>query len=43
MADLIGGKLSITSNPNVGTRVLMSFPSQAALAAPLAAQQRKYA
>jgi signal transduction histidine kinase len=39
MADLVGGKLSITSNPNVGTRVLMSFPSQAALAA----QQRKYA
>ena len=32
MADLIGGKLSITSNPNVGTRVLMSFPAQAALA-----------
>ena len=43
MADLIGGKLSITSNPNAGTRVLMSFPSHAALAAPLAVQQRKYA
>ena len=43
MADLVGGKLSITSNPNVGTRVLMSFPSQAVLSAPLAAQQRNYA
>ncbi len=44
MADLVGGKLSITSNLNVGTRVLMSFPSsQAVLSAPLAAQQRKYA
>ena len=43
MADLVGGKLSITSNLNVGTRVLMSFPSQAVLAAPLTAQQRKYA
>jgi signal transduction histidine kinase len=44
MADLVGGKLSITSNLNVGTRVVMSFPSsQAVLAAPLDAQQRKYA
>jgi signal transduction histidine kinase len=43
MADLVGGKLSIASNPNVGTRVLMSFPSQAVLSAPLAAQQRNYA
>jgi signal transduction histidine kinase len=43
MADLVGGKLSIASNPNVGTRVLMSFPSQAAPSTPLAAQQRKYA
>ena len=44
MADLVGGKLSITSNLNVGTRVVMSFPSsQAVLTAPLASQQRKYA
>ena len=44
MADLVGGKLSITSNLNVGTRVVMSFPSsQAVLAATLASQQRKYA
>ncbi len=42
-ADLIGGKLSITSQPNIGTQVLMNFPVQAALAAPLAAQQRKSA
>lgn len=42
MADLVGGKLSVTSQPNAGTRVLMSFPLQALLAAPLVLEQRKY-
>jgi len=42
MAHLVGGKLSITSKPNVGTQVLMSFPSHAVFAAPLVAEQRKY-
>ena len=43
MAEIIGGKLEITSTPNVGTRVLMSFPAQAATTAPAAFEQRKYA
>ena len=43
MAEIIGGKLEISSTPNVGTRVLMSFPAQAATAAPAALDQRKYA
>ncbi len=42
MADLVGGKLSITSKSGAGTRVLMSFPAQAVLAAPLIVEQRKY-
>ena len=42
MAELIGGKLEITSKPNVGTRVVMKLPSQASGAAPLALEQRKY-
>ncbi len=42
MAELIGGSLDITSQTNVGTRVMMSFPSQASSAAPLAVEQRKY-
>jgi signal transduction histidine kinase len=42
MAELIGGKLTLTSQPDVGTRVAMSFPSQASNAAPLAVEQRKY-
>jgi signal transduction histidine kinase len=42
MADLVGGKLSVTSQPNAGTRVLMSFPLQTVLAAPLVLEQRKY-
>ena len=29
MAELIGGNLSVTSQPGVGTRVTMSFPSHA--------------
>ena len=49
MAELIGGKLAVTSKPGVGTRVCMNFPSQPSLVAPLAtaamplpAEQRKY-
>jgi signal transduction histidine kinase len=41
MADLIGGKLAIASKPGAGTRVSMSFPSQA-ISAPLASAERKY-
>lgn len=43
MADLVGGKLRVTSQPNTGTQVIMSFPLQAALAAPTVGEQRKYA
>ena len=42
MAELVGGKLAISSKPGVGTRVTMTFPSQAAAAAPLTVEQRKY-
>lgn len=42
MAELVGGKLAISSKPGVGTRVTMTFPCQAAAAAPLAVEQRKY-
>jgi signal transduction histidine kinase len=42
MADLVGGKLTVTSQPNAGTRVIMRFPKQAVLAAPLVVEQRKY-
>ena len=42
MAELIGGRLSVTSKPGVGTRVNMTFPSHAAAAAPLPTAQRKY-
>ncbi|MGH7871768.1 MAG: sensor histidine kinase, partial [Candidatus Binatia bacterium] len=42
MTELIGGKLEVTSKPNVGTRVTMIFLSQARTAAPLATEQRKY-
>lgn len=49
MAELIGGKLEVSSKPNVGTKVTMSFPSQAvpgaqlaAAAVSLSAEQRKY-
>jgi signal transduction histidine kinase len=42
MAELIGGKLEISSKANVGTRVTMSFPSQASTAVPVAIEQRKY-
>lgn len=42
MAELIGGKLSVSSTPGVGTRVTMSFPSQANGSSPAALEQRKY-
>jgi signal transduction histidine kinase len=42
MADILGGKLEITSKPSVGTRVLMSFPSYATAEAPIALEQRRY-
>jgi signal transduction histidine kinase len=42
MAELIGGKLAVTSKPGAGTRVIMNFPSQASAAVPLAAEQRRY-
>lgn len=42
MAELVGGRLAVSSKPGVGTRVVMTFPSQAAAAAPLAVEQRKY-
>jgi signal transduction histidine kinase len=49
MAELIGGKLAVTSKLGVGTRVCMHFPSQASLVAPLAtavmplpSEQRRY-
>ena len=42
MAELIGGALEVSSKPNVGTKVTMSFPSQASAAAPVAIEQRKY-
>jgi signal transduction histidine kinase len=42
MTELIGGKLELTSQPNVGTRVLMKVPSQTASVAAVALEQRKY-
>jgi signal transduction histidine kinase len=42
MAELIGGTLDISSEAGKGTRVLMTFPSQANAAAPLVTEQRKY-
>jgi len=41
MAELIGGTLEIVSEPGVGTRVLLRFPSQVNTSA-LLAEQRKY-
>jgi hypothetical protein len=34
--------LEITSTPNLGTRVVMKFPSQASAAAPRSVEQRNY-
>lgn len=42
MAELIGGKLEVSSQPNVGTRVTMIFPSQPNAATQLGAEQRRY-
>jgi signal transduction histidine kinase len=42
MAELIGGKLEVSSKPQVGTRVKMSFPSQPSAATQLGAEQRRY-
>ena len=42
MAEIIGGKFEITSTPNLGTRVVMKFPSQASAAAPRSVEQRNY-
>jgi signal transduction histidine kinase len=42
MAELIGGKLEVSSQPNVGTRVTMIFPSQPNAATQIGAEQRKY-
>jgi len=42
MAELIDGKLEVTSEPNVGTRVIMKFPSQPSSPASLAVERRNY-
>ena len=42
MAELIGGKLEVTSEPNVGTRVIMKFPSQPSSPASLTVERRNY-
>jgi signal transduction histidine kinase len=42
MAELVGGKLEVSSKPHVGTRVTMSFPSQPTGATQVSAEQRKY-
>jgi signal transduction histidine kinase len=44
MAEILGGRLEITSKPNVGTRVVMNFPSHAAApaAVPVPVEQRRY-
>lgn len=42
MADLIGGTLSITSQPGTGTRVSMKFPSHALDSFEPVADQRRY-
>lgn len=42
MAEILGGKLEVTSKPNVGTRVIMRFPSHFGAVAPVAVEQRRY-
>jgi signal transduction histidine kinase len=42
MAELIGGKLTVSSKVGVGTRVIMSFPSQTNGTALSPVEQRKY-
>jgi signal transduction histidine kinase len=39
MAELVGGKIEIASESNVGTRVVMTFPTQASASAPLAIER----
>ncbi len=43
MAELVGGTLEIKSQPNMGTRVLMRFPTQAKGTAAAVIEQRRYA
>ncbi len=42
MAEMLGGKLEVASKPNVGTRVVMKFPSHLGAVAPIALEQRRY-
>jgi signal transduction histidine kinase len=42
MAELVGGKLEVSSKPQAGTRVTMTFPSQPNATRQLGAEQRKY-
>jgi signal transduction histidine kinase len=42
MAELVGGKLEVSSKPQAGTRVTMSFPSQPKAVTQLGAEQRRY-
>jgi signal transduction histidine kinase len=42
MAEILGGRLDITSKPNVGTRVVMNFPSHVAAAEVPELEQRRY-
>jgi signal transduction histidine kinase len=42
MAELIGGRLEVTSKPNIGTTVFMTFPSQSNDVAPLPIPERRY-
>ncbi len=42
MAEILGGKLEVTSKPNVGTRVIMRFPSHLGAVTPIALEQRRY-
>ena len=42
MAELVGATIEIASEPNVGTRVVMKFPTQASVSAPLTLERRNY-
>jgi signal transduction histidine kinase len=42
MAELVGGRLTVTSKPGSGTRVSMTFPSQVNGATASTLEQRKY-
>lgn len=43
MMNLIGGQLDITSEPGIGTQVIMRFPSQAKGIGEIPTEQRRYA